>query len=51
VAIAAARSPPKISAGPQSALCKVFEKTALGFSFIDDAIGPFEAIQWGPMIS
>src|SRR5215204_2645582 len=37
-AIAAERSPPKISAGPHSAFLNVWEKTAFGFSFIAVAI-------------
>jgi hypothetical protein len=49
--MAAARSPPKISAGPQSACSSVLEKTAYGFSFIAVAIGPSDAAQCGPMIS
>jgi len=50
-AIAARRSPPKISAGPHSAFSRVWEKTAFGFSFIAVAIGPSDAAQCGPMIS
>ena len=46
-----ARSPPKISTGPQSAFSRVWEKTAFGFSFIAVAIGPSDAAQCGPMIS
>jgi transposase len=47
----ALRSPPKISTGPQSAFSRVWEKTALGLSFIAVAIGPSDAAQCGPMIS
>src|SRR5437660_10765269 len=47
-AIAAPRSPPKISAGPHSAFSRVREKTAFGFSFIAVAIGPSDAAQCGP---
>src|SRR4051794_12455424 len=47
----AARTSPKISAGPQSAFSRVWEKTAFGFSFIAVAIGPSDAAQCGPMIS
>ena len=50
-AIAAPRSPPKISTGPQSAFSRVRENTAFGFSFIAVAIGPSDAAQCGPMIS
>ena len=42
---------PKISAGPHPASFSVREKTAFGFSFIEVAIGPSDALQWGPMIS
>ena len=35
----------------QYALSKLFEKTALGFSFMEVATGPSEACQCGPMIS
>ena len=50
-AIASPRSPPKISTGPQPAVSRVRENTALGFSFIAVAIGPSVAAQCGPMIS
>ena len=50
-AIPALTSPPKISTGPHSAVCSVWEKTAFGFSLIAVAIGPSDVAQCGPMIS
>jgi hypothetical protein len=44
----AAASLPKTSTGLQSGFFTVLEKAALGFSFVEVAIGPSEASQCGP---